>query len=83
MSDEINHHRLSDLESRAEANEGRGMDHEKRVTRLEVLYESMKESSKEFITRQEFTPIRMIVYGLAATALTGLLSAILAKVFVK
>lgn len=75
--------RIEDLEGAEEVLIRQGTDYEKRITRLEINYENFKEKASEFVTRQEFTPIRMIVYGLAATALTGLLSAILARLFAK
>lgn len=75
--------RLAELESKVAEHGRTSAEHEKRLTRAELLHENLKELAKEFISRQEFTPIRMIVYGLGATALTGLLSAILSKVLVQ
>ena len=75
--------RLQDLEQTAEKGERTSQDTDRRLTRLEINFENFKERAAEFVTRQEFTPIRMIVYGLAATALTGLLSAILSRLFAK
>lgn len=75
--------RLSDLEEASSKGETSYIDIDRRLTRLEINFENAKERAKEFVTRQEFTPIRMIVYGLAATALTGLLSAIMSRLFVK
>ena len=75
--------RLQDLEQDAESSNRHRQEVDRRVTRLEINFENFKERAAEFVTRQEFTPIRMIVYGLAATALTGLLSAILSRLFAK
>lgn len=81
--DRLTQRRMKDLEDGQEKCDRAGTDFERRVTRLEINYENFKERAQEFVTRQEFTPIRMIVYGLAATALTGLLSAILSRLFSK
>lgn len=85
MSDEqkLTDHRLNGLEQRMGGSEDEHSKVSTRLTTLEVKFSQFKDTAKEFVTRQEFTPIRMIVYGLAATALTGLLSAILSKVFIK
>lgn len=81
--DRLTQRRLKDLEDGLEKLDKIAVDFERRTTRLEINYENFKERAREFVTRQEFTPIRMIVYGLAATALTGLLSAILSRLFAK
>lgn len=82
QNDRFTEHRLQSLEQAVSTLQKNASDLDRRMTVEEVNYNQLKESTKEFITRQEFTPIRMIVYGMAATALTGLLSAILSKIFV-
>ena len=83
QNDRLVERRLDDLERDAEGTNRHQQEVDRRVTRLEINFENFKERAAEFVTRQEFTPIRMIVYGLAATALTGLLSAILSRLFAK
>lgn len=83
QNDTLVERRLHELETASTKAESSGIDLDRRVTRLEINFENAKERAKEFVTRQEFTPIRMIVYGLAATALTGLLSAILSRLFAR
>ena len=82
QNDRFTEHRLSALEQQMVALQRGATEIDRRMTVEEVKTDQIKEFAKEFITRQEFTPIRMIVYGMAATALTGLLSAILSKIFV-
>ena len=82
QNDPFTEHRLTALEQQVVALQRGAAEIDRRMTVEEVKTDQIKESTKEFITRQEFTPIRMIVYGMAATALTGLLSAILSKIFV-
>jgi hypothetical protein len=82
QNDRFTEHRLQTLEQAVSTLQKNASDLDRRMTVEEVNSNQLKESTKEFITRQEFTPIRMIVYGMAATALTGLLSAILSKIFV-
>lgn len=82
QNDRFTEHRLTALEQQMVALQRSATEIDRRMTVEEVKTDQIKEFAKEFITRQEFTPIRMIVYGLAATALTGLLSAILSKIFV-
>ena len=59
------------------------VDIDKRVMATELNHKVLDGKIEKAVTKDEFTPIRMIVYGLAASALTGLLSAILAKVLMK
>ena len=82
QNDRFTEHRLTALEQQMVALQKGATEIDRRMTVEEVKTDQIKEFAKEFITRQEFTPIRMIVYGMAATALTGLLSAILSKIFV-
>ena len=82
QNDRFTEHRLAALEQQMVALQRGATEIDRRMTVEEVKTNQIKESAKEFITRQEFTPIRMIVYGMAATALTGLLSAILSKIVV-
>ena len=79
--DPVTQRRLKELEDADNRRDQTMLELDRRTTRLEINYENFKEKTAEFITRQEFTPVRMIVYGLATTALTGLLAAILSRLF--
>lgn len=43
----------------------------------------MKEAIKSLITRPEFTPVKMLAYGMAGTILSSALVALLSKVLIK
>lgn len=43
----------------------------------------VSETLKTFVTRSEFGPVKMIAYGLAATVMGSVLTAVIAKVIVK
>jgi len=79
--DRLTEHRLHQLELAVGSLTKSDQDQERRLTVQETEAKAAHDREKEYVTRQEFTPIRMVVYGLAATALTGLLSAILSKLF--
>lgn len=49
------------------------VDHDGRIKRLE-------EQDKHFVTKDQFTPVRMIVYGIATLALGGVGSGLVALV---
>lgn len=52
---------------------------------LALLQEQMKamnEKMQQMITRTEFAPIKLLVYGFTATVLSGALGAILSLVFI-
>lgn len=53
------------------------------VIRLQEQMSSLQTTVKELVTRAEFTPVKMIAYGLAASVLSSVLMAILAKVLTK
>ena len=83
-------HRLSILERRADESERCDEkmqkeinDIDKRTLANELNGRSVVERIEKLVTKDEFTPIRMIVYGLATSALTGLVAAILSRVLVK
>lgn len=49
-------------------------------SKMDVMGQQLK---KEFITKEEFEPIRRIVYGLVALMLTGVIMALLAQVIIQ
>lgn len=51
-----------------------------RVLLLEEKDKQKDSLIKELVTRVEFTPVKMIAYGLAGTIMSSVLMAILAKV---
>ena len=51
-----------------------------RVLLLEEKDKQKDDTLKELVTRVEFTPVKMIAYGMAGTILSSVLMAILAKV---
>lgn len=49
-------------------------------TKIDAVGQQLK---KDFITKEEFEPIRRIVYGLVALMLTGVIMALLASVIIQ
>ncbi len=49
-------------------------------TKIDAVGQQLK---KDFITKEEFEPIRRIVYGLVALMLTGVIMALLAQVIIQ
>ncbi len=56
---------------------------DKNVATLALEVEALKAAVKEMITRTEFMPVKMIVYGLATALMSSVFMAILAKVIIK
>jgi len=56
---------------------------DRRLTTVEANYQHLLERAKEFITRNEFTPVKLIAYGLISATGTALFLAMAAKVFIK
>jgi|GEM_PF-2813849 hypothetical protein len=50
------------------------------VIRLQEQISTLQGMVKIYVTRAEFTPVKMIVYGLAGTVMTSVLLAILSRV---
>ncbi len=53
------------------------------VIRLQEQVASLQKTVEAFVTRTEFTPVKMIAYGLATTVLSSVVMAIMAKVIIK
>lgn len=53
------------------------------VVRMQEQVKTMQEVIKDLITRAEFTPVKMIAYGLATAVMSSVMMAILAKVVMK
>jgi hypothetical protein len=51
-----------------------------RLTRIETVVESIEKRIPEWITRLEFTPVKLIVYGMVVIILTAVLTAVVALV---
>lgn len=45
--------------------------------------EEIARNVEKLVTRHEFDPVKLIVYGLCACILTGFLAAVLSRVFVR
>ena len=76
-----------DLEQRNHDAERRQDQASGRIERLEAMLESymknIDSNVNKLVTRHEFDPIKMLVYGMCACILTGFLGAVLSRVFVK
>ena len=53
------------------------------VILLKEQVKNLQDEVKELVTKAEFTPVKMIAYGLATAALSSVFMAILAKVIIK
>lgn len=53
------------------------------VGKIETKIESLESMVKTLVTRTEFTPIKLIVYGLVGSIMAGVLGAILSQVIRK
>lgn len=53
------------------------------VVRLQEQVATLQVAVKDLVTRVEFTPVKLIAYGLAGTILSSVLMAILSKVLMK
>lgn len=53
------------------------------VIRMEEQIKTMQDTLKDLVTRAEFTPVKMIAYGLATAVMSSVIMAILAKVIIK
>ncbi|MND16996.1 hypothetical protein D3C76_388850 [compost metagenome] len=53
------------------------------VIRLQEQVSTMQNTIKDLVTRAEFTPVKMIAYGLATAVMSSVMMAILAKVVIK
>lgn len=58
-------------------------DNQVAIVRLQEQLSSLQKDVSELVTRAEFAPVKMIVYGLATAVMSSVLMAILAKVIIK
>lgn len=58
-------------------------DTEMEVVRLQEQMGAMQRTMKELVTKAEFAPVKMIVYGLMSAVGAGVLGALMSKVFTK
>ncbi|MCP1119620.1 hypothetical protein [Robbsia andropogonis] len=58
-------------------------EHEVRLGVFDEWRRGVDKAFETFVTKAEFTLVRIIVYSLAGTTLTAVLSALLARVIVK
>ncbi len=47
------------------------------------IHDGIKKIEEAMVTKDQFAPVRLIVYGGVATLLTGVIGALLASVFIK
>lgn len=53
------------------------------VIRLQEQVATLQNAVKDLVTRAEFTPVKMIAYGLATAVMSSVIVALLAKVVIK
>lgn len=53
------------------------------VIRLQEKVTALEATVKELVTRAEFTPVKLVVYGLAGTVLSSVLMALIATVIIR
>lgn len=53
------------------------------VVRLQEKVSTLEQGVKDRISRDEFTPVKLIAYGLATAVLSSVIMAVLAKVIYK
>ena len=68
--------RLAKLEDRSQSDSEKVHGLEKAIVKTDVLLENLTKAIQDLVTRGEFTPVKMIVFGLAATILSSSVAAI-------
>lgn len=58
-------------------------EHNNLKDKVSSNHKSVMDLVKELVTRVEFTPVKMIAYGLAGTIMSSVLMALLTKVITK
>lgn len=58
-------------------------DCEKSLLVMQAELKSLNEKLHQMVTRPEFTPVKLLVYGLTATVMSGAIGAILSKILIK
>ncbi len=75
--------KFSSLDESVDEQIERAIKTEKDVVRIESSISALKEKIATLVSKDEFSPIRALVYGMVGMALTGVLSAVLAKIISK
>lgn len=58
-------------------------DNQVAIVRLQEQVASLQRAVETLVTKAEFTPVKMIAYGLATAVMSSVIMAILAKVIIK
>lgn len=53
------------------------------VIRLQEKVSNLEATVRDLVTRAEFTPVKLVVYGLAGTVLSSVLMALIATVVIR
>lgn len=53
------------------------------VSNLNLTVKHLQKDIEEFVSKQEFAPVKLIAYGLATAVMTSVFMAIMAKVLIK
>lgn len=83
---QLNSDRITELRSAVERAQASANEVHQIKTQVEVISSQMKAmaaSVEKLVTRHEFDPIRLLVYGLVGCVLTGLIASILSRVLIK
>ena len=56
---------------------------EAQVESLKTTAAGLKEGIDKLVSKAEFAPVKLIVYGLCASVLTGVIGALLSRVLIK
>lgn len=54
-----------------------------KIQALELQFEALKSIVATLVTRPEFTPVKLIVYGMVGSILAGVVGAILSKILIQ
>jgi hypothetical protein len=53
------------------------------VSNLNLTVKHLQKDIEDFVSKQEFAPVKLIAYGLATAVMTSVFMAIMAKVLIK
>ena len=53
------------------------------VSNLNLTVQHLQKDIEDFVSKQEFAPVKLIAYGLATAVMTSVFMAIMAKVLIK
>ena len=80
------HKRIDDLYFQMDEIKANSKKAHERLQRLDVFEEQMRSLSRnveKLVTRHEFDPVKLLVYGIAGSALCGIVGALLSTVLLK